>query len=145
MKPQVTVITLGVRNLDTSYNFYAKALGWEPLIYVPDEVAFFQVGYGLVLSLFRGDHLAAEAGNIGHGPLAPPLTLGHNVDSPDEVDAILQTVVNAGAELIAEGTAMSWGGYSGYFADPDGFHWEVCHNPGLVVAEDGSVSLREIV
>ncbi len=145
MKPQVTVITLGVRNLDTSYAFYATALGWEPLVYVPDEVAFFQVGQGLVLSLFRADHLAAEAGGIGHGLIAPPLTLGHNVDSPEEVDAVLQTVVSAGAELVAEGTAMSWGGYSGYFADPDGFHWEVCHNPGLTVADDGTVALREIV
>lgn len=144
MKPKVSVITLGVRNLETAYTFYAKALGWDPLIYVPDEVAFFQVGNGLVLSLFRGDHLAAEAGNIGHGPVAPPLTLGHNVDSPEEVDAVLNIAVAAGAELVAEGTAMSWGGYSGYFADPDGFLWEVCHNPGLSIADDGTVSLREI-
>lgn len=145
MRPQVTVITLGVRSLDTSYDFYSKGLGWEARAYIPDEVAFFQVGHGLVLSLFRADHLAAEAGGIGHGGAAPPITLAHNVGSPSEVDTVINEALAAGAELVAQGTAMSWGGYSGYFADPDGFRWEVCHNPGLTVDDDGNVTFQEIV
>lgn len=144
MKAQLSVVTLGVRDLDAAYNFYVDGLGWTAKAYVADEVAFFQVGPGLLLSLFRVDHLAAEAGGIGHGALAPPVTLSHNVDSRDEVDFLIGAAVAAGAELVAPGTAMSWGGYSGYFADPDGFRWEVCHNPGLEIADNGDITMTDV-
>jgi hypothetical protein len=143
MDPLVTVVTLGVRSLSSSLSFYADGLGWVPKLSVPEEVVFFQVGHGLLLSLFRVDHLAAEAG--GGGPGDPQLfTLGHNVGSPEEVDAVLRTASGAGGTIIAAGTQMSWGGYSGYFADPDGFRWEVAYNPGLGVGPDGSVRIVEI-
>ncbi len=143
MEPLISVITLGVRSLESSYGFYARGLGWKPKLYVPEEVVFFQVGHGLLLSLFRLDHLAAEAGGGGAGN--PQLfTLAHNVGSPEEVDEALHAAAAAGGSILAAGTQMSWGGYSGYFADPDGFRWEVCHNPGLQVAPDGTVSIVEI-
>jgi catechol 2,3-dioxygenase-like lactoylglutathione lyase family enzyme len=143
MDPSISVITLGVRSLDSSLSFYADGLGWEPRLTVPEEVVFFQVGHGLLLSLFRLDHLAAEAG--GGGPGNPQLfTLAHNVGSPAEVDAVLHDAAAAGGTIVAAGSPMSWGGYSGYFADPDGFRWEVCHNPGLSVAPDGTVTIAEI-
>ncbi|MHA7264158.1 VOC family protein [Arthrobacter sp. TMN-37] len=143
MDSMVNVITLGVRSLEASLAFYGDGLGWTPKLNVPEEVVFFQVGHGLLLSLFRLDHLAAEAG--GGGPGNPQLfTLGHNVDSPDTVDAVLHQAAAAGGSILASGTQMSWGGYSGYFADPDGFRWEVCFNPGLSVGPDGTVSITEI-
>ncbi|WP_026550940.1 VOC family protein [Arthrobacter sp. Br18] len=144
MKAQLNVVTLGVSSLEASYDFYATGLAWQPKLYVLDEVAFFQVGHGLLLSLFRADHLAAEAGGSASADLAQLFTLGHNVGSPDEVDHILNVAATAGGSIVAEGTHMSWGGYSGYFADPDGFRWEVCHNPGLSVDAEGNVTIREI-
>ena len=143
MDPVINVVTLGVRSLASSISFYADGLGWVPKLHVPGEVVFFQAGHGLLLSLFRLDHLAAEAG--GGGPGNPQLfTLGHNVGSPAEVDAVLSTAAGAGGTIIAAGTQMSWGGYSGYFADPDGFRWEVAYNPGLRVGHDGTVGIVEI-
>lgn len=140
MQPQLSVVTLGVRDVEVSHAFYRR-LGWEPLQYVPGEVVFFQVGHGLLLSFFRNDHLAAESGATGAASLAP-FTLAHNVATPPEVDAILHDAAAAGGSIAAPGMQMSWGGYSGYFTDPDGFRWEVCHNPGLHVAEDGTVTLE---
>ena len=139
MLPQLSVVTLGVRDVEVSYAFYCR-LGWQPLQYVPGEVVFFQVGHGILLSFFRSDHLAAESGATGSASLAP-FTLAHNVDSPKDVDAILHEAAAAGGSIAAPGMQMSWGGYSGYFTDPDGFRWEICHNPGLQVAADGTVSL----
>ncbi|MBD7994300.1 VOC family protein [Arthrobacter sp. Sa2CUA1] len=139
MLPQLSVVTLGVRDVEVTYAFYAR-LGWEPLQYVAGEVVFFQVGHGVLLSFFRSDHLAAESGATGAASLAP-VTLGHNVDSPNDVDVILHEAAAAGGSIAAPGTQMSWGGYSGYFTDPDGFRWEVCHNPGLSVDANGKVTL----
>ena len=140
MNPSVSVITVGVRDLEVTFAFYASRLGWVPLQYVPEEVLFFQVNHGLVLSFFRADHLAAEAGPVGDIGEAP-LTLGHNVGSPAEVDAVLATAAAAGGAITAPGTQMSWGGYSGYFTDPDGLRWEACFNPGLTVDDGGRVTL----
>ncbi|MFJ2508153.1 VOC family protein [Arthrobacter citreus] len=142
MLPQLSVVTLGVRDVEVSYAFYGR-LGWNPVQYVPGEVVFFQVGHGILLSFFRSDHLAAESGATGSASLAP-FTLAHNVGSPKDVDAILHEAAAAGGSIAAPGMQMSWGGYSGYFTDPDGFRWEICHNPGLRVAEDGTVSLSAL-
>ena len=140
MDAKVSVITLGVRDLDQTYGFYAGRLGWEPVQYVPEEVVFFQVNHGLLLAFFRADQLAAEAGAMGPADTAP-LTLAHNVDSAAAVDALLAEAAAAGGMIVAPGTQMSWGGYSGYFADPEGFRWEVCWNPGLSVDSVGQVRL----
>lgn len=140
MIASVSVVTVGVRDLEMTYAFYVSRLGWTPVQFVPEEVLFFQVNHGLVLSFFRADHLAAEAGAVGDLRDAP-LTLGHNVGSPAEVDAVLAAAAAAGGVVTAPGTQMSWGGYSGYFTDPDGLRWEACHNPGLSVDKDGRVTL----
>ncbi|MET4059103.1 catechol 2,3-dioxygenase-like lactoylglutathione lyase family enzyme [Arthrobacter sp. UYP6] len=140
MKPSLSVMTVGVRDLEVTYAFYTSRLGWEAAQYVPEEVIFYQVGHGLLLAFFRRDHLAAEAGPMGEAGAAP-VTLGHNVASPAEVDAVLAEAAAAGGSISAPGTQMSWGGYSGYFTDPDGYRWEVCYNPGLSVDEKGNVTL----
>ncbi|MCC3297783.1 VOC family protein [Arthrobacter caoxuetaonis] len=139
MLPQLSVVTLGVSDVEVTYAFYCR-LGWNALQYVPGEVVFFQVGHGIVLSFFRNDHLAAESGATGSAAMAP-VTLAHNVESPKDVDAILHEAAAAGGSIAAPGTQMSWGGYSGYFTDPDGFRWEICHNPGLSVDAEGNVTL----
>ncbi|MDN3482935.1 VOC family protein [Arthrobacter sp. APC 3897] len=143
MKPSLSVITAGVRDLEVTYAFYTSRLGWEAVQHVPEEVIFYQVGPGLLLAFFRRDHLAAEAGPMGDAASAP-VTLGHNVGSAAEVDAVLSDAAAAGGLITAPGTQMSWGGYSGYFTDPDGYRWEVCHNPGLSVDADGKVTLKVI-
>lgn len=143
MKPQLSVITLGVSDLEVTYAFYSSRLGWTAAQYVPEEVIFYQVGHGLLLAFFRRDHLAAEAGAMGEASQAP-ITLGHNVSSPAEVDEVLAGASAAGGLISAPGTQMSWGGYSGYFTDPDGYRWEVCYNPGLSTDESGNVRIEII-
>ncbi len=147
MEPRVTLLTLGVDDVRRSRAFYVEALGWPPLFEVEGDVLFLQVGPGLLLSLYGRDALVAEAYPDAAGSSLPasegavPMTLAHNVGSPAEVDAVLATVAAAGATVVAPGQAREWGGYSGYFADPSGFRWEVAHNPGLVVHDDGTVTV----
>ena len=131
MEPKVTVLTLGVRDLGISRRFYVDGLGWEPTTEIPGEVIFIQVAGGQLLALWSVDELAREAGAVGHSSKAPPIALGHNVDSPAEVAAVIRQAVAAGGTLIRNAAATSWGGTNGYFADPDGFRWEVAHNSGF--------------
>jgi catechol 2,3-dioxygenase-like lactoylglutathione lyase family enzyme len=141
MEPRVTVITLGVRDRAESRRFYVDGLGWAPTLEVDGDVLFIQVGYGLLLCLWSIDDLAADAGeDVGHGRNAPPISLGHNVANADEVYAVLDAAVAAGAELVAPAREQPWGGVSGYFADPDGFRWEVVFNPGLSFDAAGTPS-----
>jgi catechol 2,3-dioxygenase-like lactoylglutathione lyase family enzyme len=141
MDPRLSLLTLGVHDLAAARRFYVEGLGWPPALDVPGAVVFIQVGHGLLLSLYPADELAAEAGTTPGGGATAPMTLAHNVDGPEQVDAILAEAVAAGGTLVAPGQPRDWGGYSGYFADPDGFRWEVAHNPGLTVGPDGTVSL----
>jgi catechol 2,3-dioxygenase-like lactoylglutathione lyase family enzyme len=138
---QLSMVTLGVRELDTSRRFYTEGLGWEPLLDL-DEVVFYQVGPGVALALFPLEDLSAD---VGH-PAAPgtSFTLARNVDSPAEVDEAMARAGAAGAEILKPARRAAFGGYHGYFADPDGHRWEVCHNPGWSVAEDGTVSLTTV-
>ncbi|MFC7451275.1 VOC family protein [Rhodococcus daqingensis] len=146
MKQHLSVLTLGVADLPRAHAFYVGGLGWTPTLYVPGEVLFLQVGHGVVLSLWSADEMAREA-----GPTAPvvgeqgraPVTLGHNVGSPGEVDEVLAAAARAGGSVLVAGARRAWGGYSGYFADPDGYRWEIAHNQGLVVHEDGRVAIGE--
>lgn len=129
MQPRISLITLGVRDVDRMSAFYER-LGWGAPRRPDDEVAFFQAG-PLVFALWT------EVG--GHG--APGLELAHNVASPEEVDAVLAEAQAAGGRLVRPGTRQSWGGYSGAFADPEGYVWEVAHNPSFALGPDGSVTL----
>lgn len=121
------MITLGVRDMAASIRFYEEGLGW-PRMESPPDVAFFTLN-GTWLGLYGRDALAEDAGvpEDGHGFGA--VALAHNVASEAEVDAVVDQAVAAGARLVKKPQKVFWGGYSGYFADPDGHLWEVAHNP----------------
>jgi catechol 2,3-dioxygenase-like lactoylglutathione lyase family enzyme len=147
MAQQLSLITLGVADLAATRAFYVDGLGWTSTLYVPGEVLFLQVGHGMLLSLWSRAEMEGEAGAtasaVGRDGSAP-LTLGHLTDSPAEVDGVLEAAAAAGGAVLRPGRRRDWGGYSGYFTDPDGFRWEVAHNPGFVVAPDGSVQIGEV-
>jgi uncharacterized protein len=126
MEPRISFVTLSVHDLDASRRFYVDGLGWAPELDVGGEVVMIRVGEHLILSLWDEAHFEAEVGAIGRGTGLPPFTLAHNLATPEEVDAVL--VEAAGAEVgVAE--QRDWGGYTGYFADPDGVRWEIAYNP----------------
>jgi catechol 2,3-dioxygenase-like lactoylglutathione lyase family enzyme len=132
MDPRISFVTLVVSELERSRDFYIRGLGWTAELDVPGEVLMIRTGDKLVLSLWGEDAAVAELGPIGRGEGALPFTLAHNVSSPEGVDAVMASARDAGARIIADPVAREWGGYSGYFADPDGFRWEVAYNPGPI-------------
>jgi len=136
----VSLLTLGVANLERSRTFY-EALGWTSDSEPGGDVVFFQAG-GMVVALWSRAELAADSGVEDTGGWGG-ITLAHNVRSPEEVDAVLAEARRAGASIARDGAATFWGGYSGVFLDPDGHPWEVAHNPGWPLAGDGSVRLRD--
>ncbi len=129
MKPHITIITLGVADLQRAINFYEKGLGL-PRKNESESIAFFDMS-GTMLALYPRDELAEDITISPEGTGFQGFTLAHNVASPEEVDMTLAEAVAAGAELVKPGQEAFWGGYSGYFKDPDGFYWEVAHNPFL--------------
>ena len=129
MDQRISLVTLGVADLSRSRAFY-EALGWSGARQPDDEVCFFQAG-GMAFGLWTALG--------GHG--APGIELAHNVRSPEEVDAVLAEAQRAGATIVRPAARAEWGGTSGAFADPDGYVWEVAHNPGWTLAEDGSVRI----
>ncbi len=129
MEPRITIVTLGVRDLDRAVRFYRDGLGL-PLQGEPEGIAFFELR-GIRLALYPRAALAEDATVSAGGSGFAGFTLAHNVRSPDEVDRTLAEAARAGATLVKPGQKVFWGGYSGYFADPDGFLWEVAWNPGL--------------
>ncbi len=140
MDQRVSVVTLGVKNLEIAKKFYVNGLGWKPA-FENEEITFFQTG-GMVFALFLRDHLAADfqsdPAKFGNAAFA----LGYNVRAKGEVDPLIQRAVAAGATILKPPREAPWGGYSGYFADPDGFAWEVAWNPAWPLAPDGSVEFR---
>jgi catechol 2,3-dioxygenase-like lactoylglutathione lyase family enzyme len=140
MEPRVTLITLGVDDLERSLRFYRDGLGWRPSgASVEGDVAFFQAG-GLVLALWSREELARDAGlptDDGWGAVA----LAHNLPSREAVDRVVGELAAAGGRLLKAPVETDWGGYSGYVADPDGHPWEIAHNPFWPLADDGTVSL----
>ena len=129
MKPHITLITLAVSDLNRSIEFYETGLGL-PRKEGPEGIAFFETE-GTMLSLYPRDKLAEDITISLDGSGFQGFTLAHNVPSPDDVDRTLAEAVAAGADLVKPGQKVFWGGYSGYFRDPDGFYWEVAHNPFL--------------
>lgn len=134
MDPRLSFVTLVVRDLAKSRAFYIGGLGWPVEFESPDEVVMIRVGDRVVLSLWQEAAAVGELGPIGRAEGAPPLTLAHNVATPSDVDRALAEARAAGATVTAEGAQRDWGGYSGYFADPDGFRWEIAYNPGPIGA-----------
>lgn len=130
MDQRISFVTLAVRDLDATRRFYVDGLGWRPEMDVPGEVLMIQAGEHLVLSLWDVDAFEAEVGPIIRGEGVVPLTLAHNVATREEVDAVLATARAAGADPVTDGVEREWGGYTGYFGDPDGYRWEIAWNPG---------------
>ena len=127
MKPRISMITLGVRDLAAAVEFYEKGLGL-PRMESPPEVAFFTLN-GTWLGLYGREALAEDAQVSAEGNGFEGFTLAHNVSSEEEVDEVVAQAVAAGATLVKNPQKVFWGGYSGYFADPDGHLWEIAHNP----------------
>jgi catechol 2,3-dioxygenase-like lactoylglutathione lyase family enzyme len=138
MEQRVSLITLGVGDLARARRFY-EALGWTTGAAPDDDVAFFQTG-GSILALWDRARLAEDSG-VEDGGGWGGVTLAHNVRSPQEVDEVMAQAEAAGATIPRSAGETFWGGYSGIFVDPDGHPWEVAHNPGWNVRDDGSVSL----
>jgi catechol 2,3-dioxygenase-like lactoylglutathione lyase family enzyme len=127
MQPRINIITLGVNDFARAVNFYQKGLGWKLAKASQDDIAFFSLN-GIVLALYPYQKLAEDAkvqGGTGFGGI----TLAHNAKSENEVDEVLKTAEEAGAKIVKPAEKVFWGGYSGYFADPDGYLWEVAYNP----------------
>jgi predicted lactoylglutathione lyase len=139
MEQRISLITLGVRDVAASRAFYER-LGWQAANFGGDEVAFFQAG-GLIFALYGDADLANDA-NVPPGAGGfRGVALAYNVRAKHEVDEVLAEAQRAGATILKPGTDAVWGGYTGYFADPDGHAWEVAWNPGFPIAADGSISL----
>ena len=132
MDQRISFVTLAVADLDATRRFYLDGLGWEPALDVPDEVLMIKAGEHLVLSLWTVSGFEAEVGTIRRGKGVVPLTLAHNVRSREEVDEVLATARAAGADPVIDGVDRDWGGYTGYFGDPDGYRWEIAWNPGPI-------------
>lgn len=137
MKPRVSVITLGVDDLDRALAFYRDGLGLESKGVVGREfeygaVAFFELQGGSILALWPRASLARDTGLPLSPPSATELSLGHNVRSRDEVHAVMGQAERAGARIVKVPGPTFWGGYAGYFQDPEGHLWEVAWNPQLI-------------
>ena len=139
MEQRLSLLTLGVADLDASRRFY-ETLGWRETPRA-EGVVFFQAG-GMVVALWERAALAADSGVDDTGGWGG-ITLAHNVSSPEAVDSVIEQARAAGAAIAREPAATFWGGYSGVFIDPDGHPWEVAHNPYWTLADDGSISLSE--
>jgi catechol 2,3-dioxygenase-like lactoylglutathione lyase family enzyme len=138
MEQRLSVVTLGVADLDRAQAFY-EALGWRRGNSHAD-VAFFQLN-GIVLSLFSREHLAADAQVDAGGGGFSGISLAYNARSREDVDAALAEAERAGARILKPARDVFWGGYSGYFADPDGHLWEVAWNPEWELSPEGAVRL----
>ena len=138
MRQRVTLITLGVGDLERARRFY-EAMGWRTNAAPEDDVAFFQAGE-MVLALWDRERLAQDScvrDAAGWGGV----TLALNLASPEEVDGVIEEARTAGATIGREPGATFWGGYSAVFIDPEGHPWEIAHNPRWTVTEDGGVRL----
>jgi catechol 2,3-dioxygenase-like lactoylglutathione lyase family enzyme len=129
MEQRISLVTLGVTDLARARAFY-EALGWSGAHQPDDEVCFFQAG-GMVFGLWTALG--------GHG--APGIELAHNVRSPEAVSVVLAEAESAGGTIVRPSARAEWGGTTGAFADPDGYVWEVAHNPGWVLGDDGTVTI----
>jgi len=135
LEPRVSLITLGVSDLERSIAFYRDGLGL-PQREGPPSIAFFDLRGGTWLSLYPREALAEDATVPAEGGGFRGITLAHNVRSREEADAVMAEALAAGATLVKPAQDVFWGGYSGYFADPDGHLWEVAWNPNFAVDGD---------
>ena len=140
MEQRISLITLGVADVTRARRFY-EGLGWRGQ--EVEETVFFQTG-GLALVLWGRDKVAADAGLDDRGTDGfGGMTLAHNVRSREEVDEVLKQAADGGAAMIRAARETFYGGYAGFFADPDGHVWEVAHNPGFSLDSDGAITIPD--
>lgn len=141
MKPRISVLTLGVADLERSLAFYRDGLGLptEGIVgreYAHGAVAFFTLSGGLRLALWAQDDIAHDTGLAATASSPTAFTIGHNVAAREEVDTIMAEAARAGAEIVKPAQDTFYGGYAGYFRDPDGHVWEAVWNPAALPADD---------
>ncbi|MGK9118692.1 VOC family protein [Olivibacter jilunii] len=137
MKPRISVLTIGVDDLERSYQFYHEGLGLPSDGIIGQEfehgaVAFFDLQSGVKLAIWPRKSIAHDTGISLQQSSATEFTIGHNVSSKEEVDLIMEHANNAGAKTIKPASDTFWGGYAGYFQDPDGHLWEIVYNPAFL-------------
>lgn len=140
MKPSISVVTLGVSDFKRSLDFYKNGLGWPTSATKRDKIAFFGLN-GTILALYDRGSLAEDAMVSPKGNGFPGVTLAHNTKSEKEVDEIFSQIGKLGVRIVKKPQKAPWGGYSGYFADPDGHLWEVVYNPYWKINQKGNVVL----
>jgi uncharacterized protein len=141
MEQRISIITLGVADLNRSREFYER-LGWRRSMAGNEGIVFFQAG-GMALALYPREELAKDASVSPDGQGFRGVTLAYNARSRAEVDSVIEEARAAGAGIVKHAQDAFWGGYSGYFADPDGFLWEVVWNPFFTIADDGSIQIPD--
>ena len=142
MDQRITLVTLGVEDLERSRDFYER-LGWVRSLKGAEGVAFYQAGR-MGLALWPRADLARDAGvEIGRAAEFHAVSVAQNLGSRSEVDAAMAEAGQAGARIVKPAAETFYGGYAGYFADPDGFLWEIAWNPGFPLGEDGGISLPD--
>jgi uncharacterized protein len=139
MEQRLSIVTLGVSDLARSREFYQR-LGWQKSSASSEGIVFFQAG-GMALALYPGPELANDANVSAERQGFPGVTLAYNTRSREEVDLVLAHAETCGAKIMKPAQEAFWGGYSGYFADPDGFLWEVAWNPFFKLAASGALEL----
>jgi catechol 2,3-dioxygenase-like lactoylglutathione lyase family enzyme len=140
MNQHLHLVTLGIRDFETSRKFYTDILGWKSSSSSGDDVAFFQAG-GVVLSIYPRENLAEDAMVSAEGSGFSGVTLAYNAGSEAEVDEITRDLKAKGVKILKEPQKVFWGGYNSYFADPDGNAWEVAYNPFFRFDENGNLKL----
>jgi predicted lactoylglutathione lyase len=138
MEQRISLITLGVRDLERARRFYEQ-LGWQSGAAPADDVVFFQAG-GMVLGLWGREQLAEDSVVEDSGGWGG-VTLAYNTRTPEEVDEVTEQARAAGAQIVREPAETPWGGYSSALLDPEGHAWEIAHNPGWTITSDGSTQL----
>jgi len=141
MDQRISIVTLGTDNMARAVAFW-EAMGWPRKARKFDAIAMFQCG-GMAFAIYPFDKLAEDCGMTDRGPGFGGFTLAHNVGSKAEVDELLARAVANGATLQKAAHEAFWGGYSGYFCDPDGHPWEVAYNPFMLPGPDGAVTLAD--
>jgi catechol 2,3-dioxygenase-like lactoylglutathione lyase family enzyme len=141
MDQRISILTLGVADLTRSRSFFER-LGWRASSASSEAIVFFEAG-GMALALYPRTELAKDANLAPEGHGFSGITIAYNARTRAEVDAVLAQADAAGAKILKTAQEAFWGGYSGYFADPDNFAWEVAFNPHFTIAEDGSLLLPD--
>ena len=139
MEPRISIITLGVSDLNRSIRFYRDGLGFQTKSNVGDDIAFFGLN-GTALALYPIEKLAQDIGpNIKTSLAFSGITIAHNVRKKDEVSEVLDLAEKSGGVIVKHAQDVFWGGHSGYFTDPDGYHWEVAWAPKSTFNENGNL------